>query len=130
MADVLTGPDGCLSERWVALDISQSWNGLYDLTPFLMWPTPRLRSLKLGEVSITTGGWPEGTFLHFTPSLETILLDSCFLPYIPNISKAKYVGLHYPRNQKGYHYPNMTDLRNATQVQRLELNVSGQAKGV
>jgi hypothetical protein len=94
-----------------------------------MYPTPHLRSLELSGILATatmTSGWPEGAFLSLMSFLENVTLDSCYLPYLPNISKARVLDIYYPRDESGCPDPNvdLTGLSTATQLQELNLVVS------
>jgi hypothetical protein len=93
-----------------------------------MYPTPHLRSLELTGISAparTTSGWPEGAFLSPMSFLETVTLNLCYMLYLPNIHKARFVDIYYPSDERGYSDPNvdLTGLSTATQLEELKLVV-------
>jgi hypothetical protein len=93
-----------------------------------VYPIPHLRSLELSGIVATvttTSGSPEAAFLSPMPFLENIVLESCYLPYHPNISKARFVEIYSPRDRGGRPDPNVdiTGLSTATQLQELKLSV-------
>jgi hypothetical protein len=128
IADILTGQDGSLCERWVELDLSQPRKKIWNPSSLFLYPTPRLRSLKLFGVSMKTIGWERGKFLPFMPSLETVIIDHCILSGLPDISNAKYVTINHLDSPSGLYSPDMRYLRNATQAQRLELDIPPQVE--
>jgi hypothetical protein len=125
IADILTGKDGNLCDRWLELDISQTMEKTWNPSSFFLYPTPRLKSLELYWVSMRTIGWVRGQFLPFMPSLETVILDHCEISGIPDISTAKDVYIYYLDGVT--ENCDMTNLCNAMQIQRLGLEMPPEA---